>query len=121
MIRRPPRSTLFPYTTLFRSVEAVRRLWYPLGYNIRPVRLHAIARETVARYGGRLPDDAAALRRLPGIGGGTPGGGFFFSLRRGGAPPGTHTPPPLFPALPPPPPPARAPRAPGGLGPPPGP
>src|SRR3712207_8792342 len=23
MIRRPPRSTLFPYTTLFRSVEAV--------------------------------------------------------------------------------------------------
>src|SRR5688572_32336149 len=26
MIRRPPRSTLFPYTTLFRSVEAVRAL-----------------------------------------------------------------------------------------------
>src|SRR2546422_5612471 len=25
MIRRPPRSTLFPYTTLFRSVEPVRR------------------------------------------------------------------------------------------------
>src|SRR2546430_17276662 len=24
MIRRPPRSTLFPYTTLFRSQEAVR-------------------------------------------------------------------------------------------------
>src|SRR3712207_7648980 len=24
MIRRPPRSTLFPYTTLFRSPEAVR-------------------------------------------------------------------------------------------------
>src|SRR3712207_9381747 len=24
MIRRPPRSTLFPYTTLFRSVEAMR-------------------------------------------------------------------------------------------------
>src|SRR5256885_11381941 len=26
MIRRPPRSTLFPYTTLFRSTEGVRRL-----------------------------------------------------------------------------------------------
>src|SRR5436309_11332707 len=26
MIRRPPRSTLFPYTTLFRSVEAERAL-----------------------------------------------------------------------------------------------
>src|SRR2546430_4374845 len=25
MIRRPPRSTLFPYTTLFRSVRASRR------------------------------------------------------------------------------------------------
>src|SRR2546430_3303529 len=26
MIRRPPRSTLFPYTTLFRSVAALGRL-----------------------------------------------------------------------------------------------
>src|SRR3989454_8612625 len=26
MIRRPPRSTLFPYTTLFRSVDLTRRL-----------------------------------------------------------------------------------------------
>src|SRR2546429_8329586 len=26
MIRRPPRSTLFPYTTLFRSVEIIARL-----------------------------------------------------------------------------------------------
>src|SRR5260370_6018506 len=26
MIRRPPRSTLFPYTTLFRSVESNRQL-----------------------------------------------------------------------------------------------
>src|SRR2546430_9663546 len=25
MIRRPPRSTLFPYTTLFRSLEAAQR------------------------------------------------------------------------------------------------
>src|SRR3989441_10908514 len=25
MIRRPPRSTLFPYTTLFRSMDAVHR------------------------------------------------------------------------------------------------
>src|SRR5438876_7700303 len=28
MIRRPPRSTLFPYTTLFRS----RRLWSAFGW-----------------------------------------------------------------------------------------
>src|SRR3712207_7510674 len=29
MIRRPPRSTLFPYTTLFRSHLGVRRLALP--------------------------------------------------------------------------------------------
>src|SRR2546426_4262758 len=27
MIRRPPRSTLFPYTTLFRSMELVEGNW----------------------------------------------------------------------------------------------
>src|SRR3712207_7249232 len=30
MIRRPPRSTLFPYTTLFRSFFAVPRIWEKL-------------------------------------------------------------------------------------------
>jgi A/G-specific adenine glycosylase len=49
-------------------VDDVRRLWYPLGYNIRPVRLHAIACEAMAHYGGRLPDSADSLRRLPGVG-----------------------------------------------------
>src|SRR5712692_5154917 len=32
----------------------VRRTWYPLGYNIRPVHLQGIARETIARYARRL-------------------------------------------------------------------
>src|SRR5688572_31272552 len=31
MIRRPPRSTLFPYTTLFRSVAQRRREWRHAG------------------------------------------------------------------------------------------
>src|SRR2546426_3674320 len=31
MIRRPPRSTLFPYTTLFRSRVVVRG-WIPRGF-----------------------------------------------------------------------------------------
>src|SRR3712207_8339199 len=31
MIRRPPRSTLFPYTTLFRSLDRVRRVVKLLG------------------------------------------------------------------------------------------
>src|SRR5260221_8649015 len=31
MIRRPPRSTLFPYTTLFRSLPEVRRQSFSRG------------------------------------------------------------------------------------------
>src|SRR2546429_6155639 len=38
MIRRPPRSTLFPYTTLFRSVVESNapavHLWQALGFQI---------------------------------------------------------------------------------------
>jgi A/G-specific adenine glycosylase len=60
------------YPTLRRlaaaPVDDVRRLWYPLGYNARPVRLRQIARETMARYGGRLPNNHERLRALPGIG-----------------------------------------------------
>jgi len=46
----------------------VVRTWYPLGYNIRPRRLHSIARESVARYGGELPRDEATLLSFKGIG-----------------------------------------------------
>src|SRR3712207_7732822 len=35
MIRRPPRSTLFPYTTLFRSEEALDYLYYRGVYELR--------------------------------------------------------------------------------------
>ena len=66
-------------------VADVKRVWYPLGYNIRPVNLHGIARETVARYGGRLPDDAAALRRLRGIGRYTAGALMAFAHGRDAA------------------------------------
>src|SRR3712207_8692631 len=34
MIRRPPRSTLFPYTTLFRSLLAVRDPPHLLGQDV---------------------------------------------------------------------------------------
>src|SRR3712207_7151524 len=33
MIRRPPRSTLFPYTTLFRSAFAFRVLWFARSFD----------------------------------------------------------------------------------------
>ncbi|MBA5865881.1 MAG: A/G-specific adenine glycosylase [Nitrospira sp. CR1.3] len=49
-------------------VKEVKNTWYPLGYNIRPLRLHSIACETVARYDGKLPRGAEDLLSFKGIG-----------------------------------------------------
>ena len=53
--------------------DDVTETWRPLGYNIRPRRLHAIARESVARYGGALPSDEDTLLSFKGIGAYTAG------------------------------------------------
>ena len=63
-------------------VDEVTETWYPLGYNIRPRRLHAIARESVERYGGRLPSDEETLRSFKGIGPYTAGAILSFAFRR---------------------------------------
>src|SRR2546430_3791029 len=47
MIRRPPRSTLFPYTTLFRSADLPRA--HGLADLLRPVRL--LGRHACRRLG----------------------------------------------------------------------
>jgi len=77
----------YPTLETLASAEPgeVRRAWYPLGYNIRPARLQGIARETIARYGGRLPDDADRLRSMPGIGRYTAGAILSFAFGRGAA------------------------------------
>jgi A/G-specific adenine glycosylase len=54
--------------------------WRPLGYNIRPRRLHAIARESVVRYGGTLPADEETLRSFKGIGAYTAGAVLSFAF-----------------------------------------
>src|SRR5258706_12098350 len=59
--------------------DAVRRLWYPLGYNVRPLNLHGIAREAVASYGGRPPPHAGALPGMRGLRPLTPGAALSFS------------------------------------------
>ena len=48
--------------------DELRRLWYPLGYNIRPMRLRRIAQRTVREYGGRIPDTYDGLLAMEGIG-----------------------------------------------------
>ena len=53
--------------------DEVSQTWRPLGYNIRPRRLHAIARESMARYGGALPSDEETLLSFKGIGAYTAG------------------------------------------------
>jgi A/G-specific adenine glycosylase len=49
-------------------IEEVTETWRPLGYNIRPRRLHDIARESVTRFGGELPSDEQTLLSFKGIG-----------------------------------------------------
>ena len=83
------REFLRRYPTLARLARArpaaVRRTWYPLGYNIRPRHLQGIARETLARYGGRLPDDGNALRAMRGIGRYTAGAILSFAFGKDAA------------------------------------
>src|SRR2546422_7591856 len=66
MIRRPPRSTLFPYTTLFRSrVGAVQRVKPRDAVNVRETL--AISRQQPPTPGQLLSDaleDAQSERRL---------------------------------------------------------
>src|SRR3712207_8542411 len=58
MIRRPPRSTLFPYTTLFRSL--FRNLPAMHGFGLRLVQISAGPGEAIAH---RREREAHALRR----------------------------------------------------------
>ena len=58
----------------------VVKTWYPLGYNIRPRRLQAIARESVSKYNGTLPGDEETLRSFKGIGAYTAGAVMSFAF-----------------------------------------
>src|SRR3712207_8623981 len=83
MIRRPPRSTLFPYTTLFRSLAAAPDRWEPLierigsaGYVAKGVAFalsggllgYAAATEDVSTatgLGGRSEEHTSELQSRP--------------------------------------------------------
>src|SRR2546422_11215166 len=101
MIRRPPRSTLFPYTTLFRSQRALGRESERRGQEIERVvaegtqglspggrkLLRGVPRRALLRLGGRR-----LLRGCSGGGGGGGGGdghggqGVYGPARPGAAP-----------------------------------
>jgi adenine-specific DNA glycosylase len=62
----------------------VLKAWEGLGYYSRARNLHRAVREVVERYGGRVPDDPAEFRSLPGVGRYT-GRGDVDRVRPGGA------------------------------------
>src|SRR5260370_37637876 len=68
MIRRPPRSTLFPYTTLFRSYDVLARLF---AQRMGEILGQSVIIENVAGAGDVFDDDglpedfAHALREQP--------------------------------------------------------
>ena len=64
-----------------RAAE-LRRLWYPLGYNVRPMRLRQIARLALRDHGGRIPDSYDGLLAMDGIGRYTAGAVLSFAFEK---------------------------------------
>jgi len=60
----------------------VIRLWSGLGYNRRAINLQRLAQAVLAHHGGRIPDDVAELKSLPGIGPYTAGAVAAFAHNR---------------------------------------
>src|SRR6202050_5877780 len=93
MIRRPPRSTLFPYTTLFRSPLAIANwiiaaalilgagTWYTVALDRKSTRLNSshgsisYAVFCLKKYTGRAMGTTIIGSELVGVGGGLGGGG----------------------------------------------
>src|SRR3712207_7003500 len=59
MIRRPPRSTLFPYTTLFRSGRPLLRI----GARAQLVEQHEVVRGYLSQHGDDGSDVAGEGRK----------------------------------------------------------
>src|SRR3712207_6652634 len=85
MIRRPPRSTLFPYTTLFRSEANLptHRPWDP-DYDLRDALFADEPPQRIRQIGGRHDLEGAGDEALA-IGDGNPGA--HLSQIEGGDPP----------------------------------
>lgn len=60
----------------------VIKAWSGLGYNRRAINLQRLAQAVVAVHGGRVPDDVAELKALPGVGPYTAGAVAAFAHNR---------------------------------------
>ena len=63
-------------------VPELKRVWYPLGYNVRPLRLRKIAQQVVTRYDGKIPDSYDGLIAMDGIGRYTAGAVLSFAFNQ---------------------------------------
>lgn len=63
-------------------VATVRETWQGLGYYRRAANLHRLAQAVVADHRGVVPDDPAALMRLPGVGPYTAGAVACFAFEK---------------------------------------
>ena len=74
------------YPTLPTLAEArtaeLRKVWYPLGYNIRPLRLRQIARRALREHHGRIPDSYDGLLAMEGVGRYTAGAVLSFAFNK---------------------------------------
>ncbi|MBI3996766.1 MAG: A/G-specific adenine glycosylase [Candidatus Omnitrophica bacterium] len=64
-----------------RTTE-LRRVWYPLGYNIRPIRLRRIAQRALRDHGGQIPDSYDGLLAMDGVGRYTAGAVLSFAFEK---------------------------------------
>src|SRR5438093_13072609 len=63
MIRRPPRSTLFPYTTLFRSLDGRLHPAQHPGVPAQPVGPAGVP-DTIIEHGARSEEHTSELQSL---------------------------------------------------------
>ncbi len=80
MLQQTQVATMLPYWRRFigrfptveslaqADIDDVLAHWAGLGYYRRAHHLHAAARRIMAQHAARIPDDAATLRTLPGVG-----------------------------------------------------
>src|SRR2546429_2694399 len=62
MIRRPPRSTLFPYTTLFRSKQTFRNSMAPLNRGAGRARLRSLTSLRCCKTSTRSEEHTSELQ-----------------------------------------------------------
>ena len=60
----------------------LRKLWYPLGYNVRPLRLRRIAQRAMEEHAGRIPATYDGLLAMEGIGRYTAGAVLSFAFNQ---------------------------------------